>query len=41
MDTFLQLPASERQLYFEQAGAQMRLAPHLVEKDFWVCWTLK
>ncbi len=41
MDTFAQLPASEHEAYFTEAAAQLRLPPHVVEKDFWVCWTLK
>ncbi|MCH8044219.1 MAG: nucleotidyl transferase AbiEii/AbiGii toxin family protein [Planctomycetes bacterium] len=42
MDQFAQLPTEERQLYFQQAVARLgRLTAQLVEKDFWVCWTLK
>lgn len=40
MDRFAQLPATERQIYFQQGGTQRNLAPWVMEKDFWVCWTL-
>lgn len=36
------LAASERALAFEQAAARMGLgSPVIIEKDFWVCWTLR
>lgn len=41
MIEFANLPASERQLYFEQTAEKMDLPAHLIEKDFWVCFTLK
>jgi hypothetical protein len=41
MDTFAQLPATEREAYFTEAANRLGLPPHVVEKDFWVCWTLK
>lgn len=41
MNTFLKLPAAERRLAFQQVEAQMRLQAASVEKDFWVCWTLR
>ena len=41
MDAFAQLPAGERRIYFEQTAARMGVSPQIVEKDFWVCWTLK
>ena len=41
MDAFAQLPASERRIYFEQTAARLGVSPQIVEKDFWVCWTLK
>ncbi len=37
---FLELPPSERQLYFEQVAARRGLYAAIVEKDFWVCWLL-
>ena len=41
MNSFAKLPPSERQPYFVEAAAELKLAPQLVEKDFWVCWTLQ
>ncbi len=41
MDTFAQLPAKELEAYFIEAASRLGLPPHVVEKDFWVCWTLK
>ena len=37
---FLELPASERRLYIEQAAVRRNVSPVLLEKDFWVCWLL-
>ncbi|MBP9673858.1 MAG: nucleotidyl transferase AbiEii/AbiGii toxin family protein [Bacteriovoracaceae bacterium] len=41
MDKFLTFPDLQRKELFEQAEATIGLAPDLLEKDFWVCWTLK
>mgnify|MGYP000023223196 CR=1 FL=1 len=41
MDAFALLPDEEREAYFQEAAAQMGLPAHIIEKDFWVCWTLK
>jgi hypothetical protein len=41
MDAFAQMPAGERRTYFEQTAARLGISPQIVEKDFWVCWTLK
>ena len=41
MDAFAQLPASERRIYCEQTAARLGVSPQIIEKDFWVCWTLK
>ena len=41
MDTFARLPTDECEPYFVEAAAKLRLPPHIIEKDFWVCWTLK
>jgi len=41
MDNLAQQSAGERAAYFLQAAAEMSLPPHVIEKDFWVCWTLK
>jgi Nucleotidyl transferase AbiEii toxin, Type IV TA system len=37
---FLELPADERRLYFEQAALRRGLSPVILEKDFWVSWML-
>ncbi|MBW7893723.1 MAG: nucleotidyl transferase AbiEii/AbiGii toxin family protein [Opitutaceae bacterium] len=41
MKTFLQIPAERRRLAFQQVDATMGLQAFSVEKDFWVCWTLR
>ena len=41
MDTFLQLPLARRLLAFQQVDEAMGLQAVSVEKDFWVCWTLR
>jgi len=41
MDTFVQLKPEDRRTAFVQAAAARQLSPEIVEKDFWVCWTLK
>jgi len=41
MKTFLNLPAERRRLAFQQVDAAMGLQAFSVEKDFWVCWTLR
>lgn len=41
MDSFAQLSDAEREVYFGEAAARLGLPPHMIEKDFWVCWTLK
>lgn len=43
MNTFIQLSVAERTLYYRQASEQMTipLPAAVIEKDFWVCWTLK
>lgn len=38
---FLDLPISERALYFEQTSLRRSLHPAIMEKDFWVCWLLR
>lgn len=40
MDTVARMPAADRVELFRNTGAQMDLEGALVEKDFWVCWTL-
>ena len=41
MDDFAQIPIEESTTYFEQAAAELNLTPIVIEKDFWVCWTLR
>lgn len=41
MDAFLRLPPQERRLACQQVEARMGLQSVSVEKDFWVCWTLR
>jgi hypothetical protein len=41
VNTFVRLPTPERRLYFDQAAARLGLPAPSVEKDFWVCWTLR
>lgn len=41
MDRFAALPASEKIPYFDTMANKLGILPELVEKDFWVCWTLK
>ena len=40
MDRIASAPADERKLVFEATAQKMALAPAVVEKDFWVCYTL-
>lgn len=42
MDSFLALPAEEQALLFNEAAKRYGLISNkIVEKDFWICWTLK
>lgn len=41
MDDFARRPADERRAFFAEAAARRDLTPLIVEKDFWVCWTLR
>ena len=40
MDSFLKRPKAEIVGVFEEVSARLELQPHIIEKDFWVCWTL-
>jgi hypothetical protein len=40
MDEIARLSKEDRRAAFTHTAAQMGLPPLLVEKDFWVCWTL-
>ena len=41
MDKVALLPAEDRAALFGESGALRGMANTIVEKDFWVCWTLK
>ena len=41
MDTFAREAAKVRAEAFQETAARMGVQPAIVEKDFWVCWTLK
>ncbi|WP_108610448.1 nucleotidyl transferase AbiEii/AbiGii toxin family protein [Aminobacter sp. MSH1] len=41
MDSFARLDASDRAAVFGESGALRGVASIIIEKDFWVCWTLK
>lgn len=41
MNSFIREPESERKLIFEEASARLGLPAVSIEKDFWVCWTLR
>jgi hypothetical protein len=40
MDSVAQFNDNERRDLFAKAAEQLRMKPAIVEKDFWVCWTL-
>lgn len=41
MDKVALLPAGDRAALFGETGAVRGVADTIIEKDFWVCWTLK
>src|SRR5580692_10659144 len=41
MDRFAKGKPAERQPYFEETAARRNSTTTAVEKDFWICWTLK
>jgi predicted nucleotidyltransferase component of viral defense system len=41
MDGFLKQPAERQRVLFEEAGRRLGLSAGSVEKDLWVCWTLR
>jgi hypothetical protein len=41
MDNFAESKPTERQPYFEETAARRDSTAMAVEKDFWICWTLK
>jgi hypothetical protein len=41
MDTFAKLTAAERKPYLEETASRRTSTNTAIEKDFWICWTLK
>lgn len=41
MDDIARLPLNDRADLFAEVARQRGLTPAIIEKDFWVCWTLK
>lgn len=41
MDEFARRTADDRRAYIEEAAGRRDLTPTIIEKDFWVCWTLR
>jgi predicted nucleotidyltransferase component of viral defense system len=41
MDKFNTLPNDDRKAVFQETATQRGVLPIIIEKDFWVCWTLK
>lgn len=41
MDKVARLPAAERVALFGESAAARGVANTIIEKDFWVCWTLR
>lgn len=41
MDEFARRPADDRRAFIVEAANRRDLTPVIVEKDFWVCWTLR
>jgi len=40
MESVARLSAAERRELFAETAARKGMTPAIVEKDFWVCWTL-
>src|SRR6266571_2051049 len=41
MDDFVKLNPEVRRIFFEGTATPRNIQAQIVEKDFWVCWTLK
>jgi hypothetical protein len=41
MDAFLQLSPADQRAYCQEGGTRRSLSAASMEKDFWVCWTLR
>jgi hypothetical protein len=40
MDTWARATPEDREALFNQTAVTKGISPDIVEKDFWVCWTL-
>ena len=40
MDKWANAPPKDREVLFTETAAKKDISPEIVEKDFWVCWTL-
>jgi hypothetical protein len=40
MDTWAKATPEDREALFNQTATAKGISPEIVEKDFWVCWTL-
>lgn len=41
MDDFARRDVADRRAFIEEAASRRDLTPTIIEKDFWVCWTLR
>ena len=41
MDEFARRPADDRRAFIQEAASRRDLTAAIIEKDFWVCWTLR
>ncbi len=41
MDSYISMSSDDRRSYCEEAAGKLRLPAQSIEKDFWVCWTLR
>ena len=41
MDEFARREAADRRAFVQEAASRRDLTPTIIEKDFWVCWTLR
>ncbi|MGX7896052.1 nucleotidyl transferase AbiEii/AbiGii toxin family protein [Tsuneonella sp. HG222] len=41
MDRFVRASIDDRRAFIEEAASRRDLTPLIIEKDFWVCWTLR
>ena len=41
MDSFIRKPAADKEQAFKEAEERLDIPARIVEKDFWVSWTLR